>query len=140
MDIHCASASEIDGLMTFYRITGYDGSVAPDDRVVYATEEESIIGAGRLSEEEGVLVLRGMRVLEKHRGRGVGTAILDVLVNEASKIDCYCIPYSCLQPFYAEKGFDKLAPLEAPGFLHNRFKEYRARGLDVILMWKKPTV
>ena len=137
MDIHRAKASEIDRLETFYRMTGYRGTIAPSDRVVYVTEKEKIIGAGRLSEEEGVLVLRGMRVLEKHRGRGVGKAILESLVKEGIGYECYCIAFSDLQPFYAAKGFNQIAPSEAPGFLCDRLKDYRGRGLDVILMQKK---
>jgi len=137
MDIHIAKASEIDELTDFYRITDYGGSVAPADRVVYATEEETIIGAGRLSEEEGVLVLRGVRVLKEHRGRGVGSAILDSLVNVGSIRDRYCIPYSNLRHFYAARGFDEIKPPEAPEFLCSRFRGYRNRGLDVILMRKK---
>jgi len=137
MDIHSAKASEINDLTTFYRITDYGGSVAPGDIVVYATEEERIIGAGRLSEEEGVLVLRGMRVLREQRGRGVGKAILDSLVIEGSSRDCYCIPYSYLRQFYAAKGFDEITPSKAPNFLCDRFRDYRDRGLDVILMRRK---
>ena len=82
MKIHRAKASEVCDLAAFYRITYYGGSVAPADRVVYMTEEGRIIGAGRLSEEEDVFVLRGMRVQRKHRGRGVGKAILDSLASE----------------------------------------------------------
>ncbi len=139
MDIHSAKASEIADLADFYRITDYGGSVGPADRVVYATEEERIIGAGRLFEEEGVLVLRGMRVLKEHRCRGVGSAILDSLASEGSSRDRYCIPYSKLRHFYAAKGFEEIKPFEAPNFICNRFRNYRARGLDVILMRKKPT-
>ncbi len=138
MIIHRAKASEIGDLANFYRITDYGGSVAPADRVVFATEEKRIIGAGRLSEEEGVLVLRGMRVLKEHRGRGVGSVILDSLVSEESSRDRYCIPYINLRHFYATKGFEEIKPLEAPDFICNRFRGYRARGLDVILMMKKP--
>jgi GNAT superfamily N-acetyltransferase len=138
MEIHSAKASEIGDLRNFYRITDYGGSVAPADRVVYATEEERIIGAGCLSNEEGVLVLCGMRVLKEHHGRGAGSAILDSLVSEVSSRDCYCIPYSNLRNFYAAKGFEEIKPLEAPIFICNRFRDYRARGLDVILMRKKP--
>ena len=138
MEIHRAKASEIDDLATFYRMTGHRGSIAPADRVVYATEKDKIIGAGRLSEEEGILVLRGMRVLEDHRGRGVGRAILDTLVDESCRNECYCLPYGDLQLFYAAKGFDKIAPSEAPHFLRERLKDYRGRGLDVILMRKTP--
>ena len=137
MEIHSAKASEIGDLTNFYRITDYGGSVAPADRVVYATEEERIIGAGRLSEEEGVLVLRGVRVLKEHRGRGVGSAILDSLVSEGSSRDPFCIPYTSLRHFYAANGFEEIKPLEAPNFICKRFRGYRARGLDVILMRKK---
>jgi len=68
MKIHNEKASDVSDLEAFYRITNYGGSVAPTDRVAYMTEEERIIGVGRLSEEEGVFVLRGMRVLGEHRG------------------------------------------------------------------------
>ncbi len=138
MKIQKTKASEVSDLATFYRITDYGGSVAPGDIVVCAREEGRIIGAGRLSEEEGVLVLRGMRVLREQRGRGVGKAILDSLVIEGSNRDYYCIPYSYLRQFYAAKGFDEITPSEAPDFLCDRFRDYRARGLDVILMRKKP--
>ena len=138
MDLHSAKAKEIGDLASFYRITDYGGSVAPEDRVVYATEEERIIAAGRLSEEEGVLVLRGMRVLKEQRGRGVGSAILDFLVREGGNRDYYCISYSNLRHFYVAKGFDEIKPSDTPKFLYERFKNYRARDLDVILMRKKP--
>ena len=134
MKIQMAKASEVSDLETIYRITEYGGSVAPEDQVVYATEEGRTIGVGRLSEEKGIFVLRGMRVLKEHRGRGVGKAILNLLVNKRSGRDCYCIPYSYLRRLYTAKGFNEIAPSEAPDFLRERFRNYRARGLDVILM------
>jgi GNAT superfamily N-acetyltransferase len=140
MQIQSAKASEVSGLAAFYRITEYGGPVTPIDLVVYATEEGSIIGAGRLSEEEGVLVLRGMRVLEQHRGRGVGKAILGSLVGKGSSRACYCVPYRYLHKLYSAKGFDKIAPSIAPDFLRDRFKAYRSRGLDVILMRRNPNI
>jgi len=137
MKIHIAKASDVSDLEAFYRITNYGGSVAPADRVAYMTEEDKIIGVGRLSEEEGVFVLHGMRVLGEHRGRGVGAAILNSLACEGNNRDCYCLPYSYLQQFYATKGFGKIAPSEAPDFLRERVRDYHTRGLDVILMKRK---
>ena len=134
MKIQSATASGLNNLETFYNITGYDGKVAPEDRVVYATIEGNIIGVGRLSDEEGVLVLRGMRTLKEHRGHGVGKAILGSLVSECNNRDCYCIPYSHLRQFYATEGFKEIESAEAPGFLRDRFRTYRTCGLDVILM------
>ena len=78
-----------------------------------------------------------MRVLKEHRGRGVGKAILDALVREGNTRDCYCIPYSNLRQFYATGGFHEIKPSEAPDFLQDRFSQYQARGLDVIIMQKK---
>jgi len=108
--------------------------------VVYATEVQRIIGAGRLSRKEDVFVLRGMRVLKEHRGRGIGKAILDALVSEAGNHICYCIPYSYLRDFFSARGFNEIEPQEAPNFLCSRFWDYRARGLDVMLMRRVPKV
>ena len=139
MKIESAKASAINGLTAFYHAAGYGGSVAPEDQVVYATEKGQTIGVGRLSSEKGVFVLRGMRVLKEHRGRGVGKSILDLLVTKGNNRDCYCIPYGSLRQLYSAKGFNEIAPDEAPDFLRNRFKKYRVSGLDVILMRRKPS-
>ncbi len=137
MKIEKARASQVNDLAAFYRITGYKGSVSPEDRIICVTEQGQTIGVGRLSREKDVFVLRGMRVLKEHRGRGVGKAILDALVREADNRDCYCIPYSNLKQFYSTGGFNEIKPSGAPGFLRGRFKRYQARGLDVIMMRRR---
>ena len=139
MKIKRARASQVKDLTAFYQAAGYNGPVAPQDQVTYVTQEGRTIGVGRLSKEKDVFVLRGMRVLEEYRGRGVGKAILDSLVREANSRDCYCIPYSRLRQFYSAGGFNEIKPPDAPGFLHDRFMQYQARGLDVIIMRRKPT-
>ena len=138
MKIKSAKASQVNDLTAFYQAACYNGPVAPEDRVIYLTQEGRTIGVGRLSGDKDVFVLRGMRVLKEYRGRGVGKAILDALVREGNHHDCYCIPYSSLRQFYSAGGFNEIKPSEAPGFLHDRFKRYQARGLDVIIMRRKP--
>ena len=54
MKIESTRASQLSDLESFYRITGYNGSIDPEDQVVYVTEEGRIIGVGRLSKEKGV--------------------------------------------------------------------------------------
>jgi hypothetical protein len=109
-----------------------------DDRVAYIMEKGKIIGAGRLSEEDGVNVLRGMRVIKEYRHHGLGNAILESLLNEISGVECYCIPFRNLDRFYAAKGFNEINPSTAPISLLNRFREYKSRDLDVIIMKKGP--
>ena len=86
MKIQSAKASQLGDLETFYHIAGYGGLAAPEDPVVYVTEEGRTIGVDRLSKEEGVFVLRGMRILKEYCDRGVGKAILDSLVREGSSL------------------------------------------------------
>ena len=59
------------------------------------------------------------------------------LVREADDRDYYCIPYSNLKQFYSTGGFNEIKPSEAPGFLHDRYKQYQARGLDVVIMRRR---
>lgn len=134
MEIHVEKASEIDSLNNFYSITNYGGKVSGDDRVAYITAEDRIIGVGRLSEENGVYVLRGMRVMKEYRQHGLGKTILDSLLNEICKNECYCIPFRILRHFYAAKGFKEIRPSEAPTFLRVRLSDYKTQDLDVIIM------
>ena len=138
MKIKIARAAALSELAAFYHVAGYGGSVSPEDQVVYAVEKGRTIGVGRLSKEEGVFVIRGMRVLKEHRRRGAGRAILDLLVSKGNSLNCYCIPYSSLRPFYSAYGFDEIAPAEAPDFLRDRLENYRNRGLDVVILRRKP--
>ena len=123
-------------LSDFYRATNYGGQVHPEDLVTVATEKDSIVGVGRLSEEEGVLVLRGMMVSEKYHGRGLGTAILDALSKEIGDRTCYCVPYAHLFAFYERVGFQVVPVSSRAQFLQERVASYIEGGLDVILMRK----
>ncbi len=80
MEVNFAKASEIENLQTFYHLSEYGGTVSANDQVVFVTQDKKIIGAGRLSKEEDIYILRGMRVLAEHRGHGVGKMILESLV------------------------------------------------------------
>ena len=132
-------ASNLPKLSDFYRATNYGGRVRPEDVVIVATEGDSIVGVGRLSKEEGVLVLRGMMVLEGYRGRGIGAEILDALSKEIGDCTCYCVPYAHLLPFYERVGFQAEPVSAGPQFLHERVASYIERGLDVILMRRGET-
>ena len=137
MEYRTNEAKNLQWLDTFYASCGYGGRVDPDDVVVYAADNEKPIGVGRLSVDNGVVVLRGMQVIEKYRGRGIGTSLLNGLVEELHGRECFCLSYTHLLGFYHKAGFMLCSITEAPVFLNERLLSYRARDLDVQIIVRR---
>ena len=136
ISVHAASASEVESVRRLYCDVGYPGGVADSDRVVVATVAGLVVGAFRLTHEEGVFVLRGMRVTPARQLQGIGTRLLHGL--QGVEEPCFLIAHAHLQRFYGRAGFVALADEASPGFLGARAAEYRSRGLDAVVMRRKP--
>ncbi len=132
--IRCALPTELKRLETFYRETVYYGGLKAADTVIVAESDGEIVGAVRLCEEEGVLVLRGMRVREDLHRQGVGTQILAAVDRFVGERQCYCIAHRHLRSFYGQIEFDEIQLNTAPAFLQQRLAKYTEQGLDVIIM------
>jgi GNAT superfamily N-acetyltransferase len=132
-----ALPEDLPRVARFYSETQYAGRPSPIDRIIVAEHAGHLVGAFRLAREEGVLVLRGMRVAAVWRRRGVGTRMLNHL-EAALRETCFCIPYSHLTAFYAGANF--VTTSESPTFLRERITEYRSRGLDVCLMVRESVI
>ena len=120
----------------FCRKRGYHGELCPAAVIVLAEAGADLIGLGRIQQEQGVLVLRGMRVDAPHRRTGIGMRLLELLLAGIGTRACYCIPYAHLREFYRGTGFDEVDAAGAPGFLRERVEAYREQGNDVILMMR----
>jgi N-acetylglutamate synthase-like GNAT family acetyltransferase len=122
-------------VLSFYARNQYDQAIAHDDILLIAEESGAIQGALRLCREEGLLVLRGMRVAKDYQERGIGRLLLRRAVDQLASQECFCIPHRHLRAFYQEAGFQEVDPATVPTFLADRLSKYRNRlGLDVILM------
>lgn len=128
-----AVESELPEVLDLYERVGYTGGVAEDDRVLVAHRAGRIVGAVRLCHETGLLVLRGMYVLEDSRGSGVGTALLARASREIGTAESWCVPYVHLMDFYSRIGFRE-ATGRVPGFLGERRDRYARRGARVTVM------
>ena len=84
--------------------------------------------------EKEVVVLRGMQVLEEYREQGVGTSLLNRLIEALNGRECFCLPYTHLLGFYRKAGFRPCSINEAPKFLKTRLQTYRANEIDVQLL------
>ena len=118
----------------FLREENYKEAIQPADEVFAACIQSEVVGVVRLAHENGVIVLRGMRVKHDLRGRGTGTLMLQKLAETLGSHTCYCIPYAWLLGFYGRIGFERIGPDETPPFLAERLADYQKRGLDVDVM------
>jgi GNAT superfamily N-acetyltransferase len=130
--VRMADPSERDAVAAFLREAGYAGGVQPPDRLVVAVGDAGPVGAFRLAREEGVLVLRGMRVRADLRRRGIGRRLLWALADLDEP--CFCVPHAYLERFYGSAGFTRLPAAEIPALLGTRAAVYTERGLQVIVM------
>jgi len=132
--IRIGQTSDTNRILSLYESLGYRQGIARDDTVWIAEASGEPIGIVRIAPEFGVLVLRGMRVAEPWRRRGLGTQMLRVVDTWVDGRDCYCVPYSHLPSFYGQIGFKEITRESAPPFLAARLNDYQQRGLKVILM------
>jgi len=127
-------------LNEFYQKSGYSRSVSGEDDLYYAEENGQKIGVLRISKEHGHSVLRGMQVLDKYRGQGIGSKLLSFLENFLGADPVYCIPRGHLVEFYGRIGFSVISPDDAPEFLAKRLDGYIENGLDVLIMKRESTL
>lgn len=135
--LRATSLTKNPEIADFYRRTGYSASLEESDQVLVAESGGEIVGVLRLGQEEGVWVLRGMRVIENRRRQGLGSALLREAAGLLGQATCYCIPHAFLEAFYASAGFARIQVRAAPPFLLDRWHDYGRRGLDVIIMRRK---
>ena len=131
--------AERDLVVTFLRDEGYKETIQAADLIFAAWNGIEVLGAVRLAEENGVTVLRGMRVRHDLRRQGIGTQLLHKLAESIGLQTCYCIPYGWLLGFYGRIGFERISPDQTPDFLKDRLANYRERGLNVDVMARFPT-
>jgi N-acetylglutamate synthase-like GNAT family acetyltransferase len=102
--------------------------------VISAKTQDKIVGAVRLSQESGVLVLRGMRIAQSYQRQGIGTRMLWRLSKSIGSRECFCLPHAWLEGFYGIIGFAKLEDGEAPLHLLARLAQYRGKHSQLIIM------
>ena len=102
MHINKLQTEDIAQVEALYGLVGYHGGVHPSDLVLTIKDNQEIVGAVRLCEEESELVLRGMYILEDHRGRGPGTEMLHRLQGHIGSRICWFVPFSHLTKLYGQ--------------------------------------
>ena len=132
--IRIAHANDFNRILAAYQAWDYSAGMVPDDIAWLAEVADELVGVVRIAPESGTLVLRGMRIAEQWRRRGIGSQMLRIVSAWLGRRECYCIPYTHLIDFYGQIGFVETPPAAAPQFLASRLEEYLRRGLNVTIM------
>ncbi len=132
--VQIARPTDLNWILAAYNSWNYQGGVGPDDTAWMAKLGDELIGVVRIVPEKNTLVLRGMRVAEPWRRRGVGSQMLRAIATWLGKRECYCIPYVHLVEFYGQIGFVEIVSTSAPSFLVERLAEYQRRAPNVTIM------
>src|SRR5256885_12586750 len=70
IEVRRAIAEDISRVLKFYAERRYGGGIRPEDAVLLAEHDGELAGIGRLTTEEGVVVLRGMQVHPRFERQG----------------------------------------------------------------------
>lgn len=129
-----ATTKEFSSVGNFYQEVGYSGAIQETDTIILAREKSTIVGAVRVCQEEGILVLRGMYVSPEKWRMGIGRSLLGTAGNEIGVRECWCIPYTHLIGLYGQIGFKEVLINTAPRFLATRFEGYIDQGKSVVIL------
>lgn len=119
----------------FYREQGYKVKCAPNERVyTQSIEGDGFVAAARLvPQASGHYWLRNLLVKDSWRGQGLAKSIMRQLLLDIAPNGCYCFALPHLKIFYQGLGFI-LDPADCPDDIAARFRTYRSRGRDWLLM------
>lgn len=129
-----ATVSDQEGIRALYEDWGYTHGIALEDLIWVADADAALIGVCRVAPEQGTFVFRGLYVLDRYRGQGVGRTLARTALAVAGIPECYCLPERHLVAFYKSLGFREVAITDAPSFLAERMSKYRNEGYDAIIM------
>ena len=125
MIVRVAEPEDMDTIAAFYQQQGYDPPLKATDQFLIAEGVGALCGVVRVCREQGVLVLRGMRVSQEKQRRGIGSRLLLALEPLLEDNPCFCIAHAHLRTFYGQIGFVEIPVAQAPLFLQERIAGYR---------------
>ncbi len=110
VDIRPLRDDELDWAAERYREIRFSPS-PPGARGFVAELDGARVGLGRLIEHvPGVLELGGIWTAETARNRGIARAMVTALVEQATAVRLWCIPFAHLAAFYETFGFEVARP------------------------------
>lgn len=125
----------------FFRDQGMRAQAAKADEIFIASlatgttaTSQTIIGALRLCPLGEHWLLRSMSIAQPYQRRGIGLFMLQQIQPVLAAKHCYCFPYSHLQSFYLQAGFQLADSSRCPPEIKRLFEQYLDAGKAICLM------
>jgi len=123
----------------FYKECRYSAKANRSDEVYVLRHGGKIVAALRLSlKPEQNFFLRSMCVHPEYRRKGLGAELLKALGPVLSLQSVYCFPFSHLEGFYGNAGFERQLPESVASFIRDPWASYCRQGRDIIIMTRSP--
>jgi len=122
----------------FFQQNGMRAQAAKSDRIFIARllsdKSKTVIAALRLCKIGEDWLLRSMCVEKSFQRQGIGLYILKQIKTELEEKNSICFPYSHLQSFYQQAGFQPVDFTQMSTDIQQRFRQYKDSGRDIIIM------
>jgi len=123
----------------FYKDCRYSAKANRSDEVYVLRHDRKIVAALRLSLKlEQHLFLRSMCVHPEYQRNGLGAALLKALGPVLAQQPVYCFPFTHLEGFYGNAGFERKSPESVASFIRDPWASYCRQGRDIIIMTRSP--
>ena len=123
----------------FYKQSRNSGKASRSDQVWVIRNPQEIVAALRLIDVKCDLLLRSMCVKPELRKQGLGTFLLEGIVDALAIKDCYCYPFTHLVTFYRVAGFEEVAVDVVPEWISTPYHRYKGQGRDIVIMKRSQT-
>lgn len=134
---HKGSASGDEHVFVIYQLADTSGSSSEAPQ-----PEDTLVAAVRLIPNDGYFWLRGLYVENTLRGQKLGSELLTFVHSHYEQqsptpaLPIYCFPYTHLDGFYRNNGYQNIEPDQLPESLKQLYRRYSGKGESIINMVK----
>jgi len=134
MIITKAKQSDLKAINEFYEKCGLLGEANKNEYILIAKNQNAIIGAIRLSNENNIYILKGLQIAENYQNQGIGVRLLNSIKEKIVNKDCFSLIFAEHQKFYNDIGFYKINKSESPAFLIERYELLKNKYKSLIIV------
>lgn len=118
----------------FYKEHYPIGKANKSELIYSLSLDNELCGVVRFRVIEDARLLTGMAISKQHRGKHLGSKLMDYCAKHTLTNNDYCFAYAYLINFYTRHQFVPIPPKELPNGLKVLFERYSNSGKDLIPM------
>lgn len=117
----------------FYRSQKHKGSASGEEQVFIIELDDKIVGAVRLVPYPDYFWLRSLQIEASLKGQRLGSRLL-AYVHKQIDQPIYCFPFTHLDHFYTQAGYQHVKENNLPESIAHLFARYSRKGQGILAM------